>query len=326
MLARNKTAATAALLALAAFSVYLGLTWGAATDLDRFLIRELRLPRVVLAFAIGAGLSVSGAALQALFANPLCEPYTLGISSGATLGAVVSATLGFSFTAFGVAPLSLPGALAMTLVLLLLSTRSRLSQSAILLSGVMLGFLGSSLVALWMATADPSGIQGALLWLLGDLSRARIEGALLTFAGVLFLSAVLLQYHAQLDALLMGEDEARAMGVSILRMRVLVIGATSVIVAFCVSSAGIIGFIGLLIPHVVRAIFGARHRDVIPLSFVAGGAALILSDLMARVLLRPYELPVGVVTALIGAPLFVFILARRPRGGRSGAAASGGGA
>lgn len=296
-----------ALLVSFAVSLY----FGASGDLEWAMIRELRLPRALLAFAVGAGLSVAGLILQALFANPLCEPYTLGISSGATLGAVVSASLGISLTFAGIAPPAFAGALVFAVILYAIARRSHSSQTVILLSGVMLGFVGSSLVALWMALADPAGIQGALIWLLGDLSRARIEGAWLTLIGVAIFSLLLWRDHRALDALLLGEDEATAMGVDVRRLRSRMILLSSLLIGLCVSTSGMIGFVGLLVPHLVRKWRGSLHLYALPLSAALGGIVLMLSDTFARVIARPYELPVGVVTALIGAPLFVWMMMKR---------------
>jgi iron complex transport system permease protein len=288
----------------------LSLKLGAAGNSDPLLVVQVRLPRVLLAAAVGAGLAVAGAALQALFANPLCEPYTLGISSGSALGAVLGGSLGIAADYGGVGLTAFAGALVFAAVLYLLSRRGGLPTASLLLAGVMLGFLGSSLVALYMALADSAGVQGALFWLLGDLSRARLRGAVLTLGAVAVLINSLWARSRQLDALLLGEEDAQALGVDVPRARRSVLVYTSLLVGFCVAAGGMIGFVGLVVPHFVRKFAGSLHRGLLPLAALWGAAVLMAADLGARLVANPYELPVGVVTALFGAPLFLWVLAR----------------
>ncbi len=292
-------------------SVVASLTFGATQDLEWQWIWELRFPRTILAFAVGGALAVSGAVLQAYFKNPLCEPYTLGVSSGATLGAVVGSTLGMNTLFFGISPTALVGATVFSGLLLLASKSRRISQATLLLVGVMLGFLGSSLVAVWMALGDPSGVQAAMSWLLGDLSRAEGPNSLLTLVLVLVIFGFLYEDHRSYDALLLGEEEANAIGVSLRRLRLRAILWTSLLVSIAVSLSGMIGFIGLIVPQLVRAGGSSLHRRVLPLSLIAGGAVLVAADTVARTVVAPFELPVGVVTVVAGAPFFVFLLLRK---------------
>jgi ABC-type Fe3+-siderophore transport system permease subunit len=294
-------------------AVAASLAIGATRDLAWGWIWELRFPRTILALAVGAALSISGAILQAFFKNPLCEPYTLGVSSGATLGAVIGSTLGINSLFFGLSPTALAGAALFSGILLLASRYRRISASTLLLIGVMLGFLGSSFVAVWMAIGDPTGIQSAMSWLLGDLSRAEGPNALLTLAIVLGVLGALLLDHRSYDALLLGEEEAHAIGVDVRRLRIRAILWTSVLVSVAVSLSGMIGFVGLIVPQLVRGSGSALHRRVLPLSALAGGTVLIAADTLARSIIAPYELPVGVVTAIIGAPFFIAMLLRRRR-------------
>lgn len=292
-----------------ALALALGL--GATPEWDWVIISELRLPRAILAIAVGAGLSIAGVILQALFSNPLCEPYTLGISSGATLGAVMSASLGWTFSFSGMAPPAFLGALVFALILYLIARRPSSTRTVVLLSGIMLGFVGSSLVALWMALADPAGVQGALLWLLGDLSRARMTGAVTSLGLIIVLSLFLWRERSNLDALLMGEEEAISMGVDVKKLRPRLIWVSSLLVGICVSASGMIGFVGLLIPHVARRWQGPLHAQSIFWSGALGGVVLLLADVLSRTLVQPYEIPVGVITALVGAPLFVWMMIKR---------------
>jgi iron complex transport system permease protein len=294
-----------------AFALALG--FGAVSGADLDTILSLRLPRALLASAVGAGLAVAGAALQTLFANPLCEPYTLGISSGAALGAVLGASLGLGLAFSGLAGSAFLGALLFAALLYFLSRRARITGTALLLSGVMLQFFGSSLVALWMGLTDAAGVQSALIWLLGDLSRARIQGALFTLGGVALLSVAIGARWRALDALLLGDEDAASLGVDMHKLRRQLILLVSFLVALCVSASGLIGFVGLVVPHFVRSFAGSLHRKVLPLSAIWGAFALTLADLIARGAARPFELPAGVVTALLGAPVFLWIMVRVPR-------------
>ncbi|MDR3605843.1 MAG: iron ABC transporter permease [Oligoflexia bacterium] len=298
-------------LAAWALSFALALKIGSVPGADFDLIYQLRLPRAILASAVGAGLAIAGAALQALFSNPLCEPYTIGISAGATLGTVVGAVIGTQLIFMGISGLAFVGALVFAVLLLFVARRSTAGSSSLLLAGVMLQFFGASLVSLWMVFADPTGIQGALSWLLGDLSRARLDGAVLSLALVLILSFFLWMDWRALDAFLIGEESALALGVDTHAARRRIIFFVSILVGACVSVAGMVGFVGLLIPHLVRRQVGSLHFSLLPLCVVWGAASLTFADSLARFVARPYELPVGVVTALIGAPFFLWLVMRR---------------
>lgn len=289
------------------FGAVLALQFGAVNSGSLDLVVQLRLPRVVLAAAVGAGLALAGAVLQAVFTNPLCEPYTLGISSGSAFGAVVGGTLGLGWNWSGLAGPGFAGALVFSGVLYLFSRRSTNGLS-LLLAGVMLGFLGSSLVALWMALADPKGLHGAIYWLLGDLSRARIEGAVLTLSAVTGLGVTLWIRWRELDGMLVGEEGALTLGVPVRRARTRLVILSSLLIGFCVSAAGMIGFVGLVVPHVTRRFVGSLHSRMLPACALIGAGTLIFADLIARVAARPYELPVGVVTALFGAPVFLWLI------------------
>ncbi len=295
-------------------SFLFALKFGAVAGLDAETVVQLRLPRALLATAVGAGLAVSGAALQALFTNPLCEPYTLGISSGSALGAVLGAALGFHWNVAGMAGTAFGGALFFAGALYLIASRPGTGNTTVLLVGVMLGFLGSSLVTVWTALADSNGIERAMAWLWGDLSRARMHGALFATVLVIGLIALLWTRWRELDALLMGEEGALSLGVNVSAMRRKIILLTSLIIGVSVSVAGMIGFVGLIVPHFARRMVGSLHLTLIPLCAIWGSTALTMADLLSRVIARPYELPVGVVTALVGAPVFLWIMLKRSEG------------
>ena len=289
----------------------LALKLGAVSDAPIELISQIRLPRVLLASLVGMGLAVVGTALQALFANPLCEPYTLGISSGSALGAVLGVSLGLEWTVAGLTGTAFLGALLFAAILYGVSSRLSSNNTTLLLTGVMLGFLGTSLVAIWMAMTDVNGLQSAMGWLFGDLSRARMKGVTVSAGFLLALIFLLWRNWRELDGLLMGEEGAYSLGVDVPRVRRRIILLSSLIVGICVSAGGMIGFVGLVVPHFVRRQVGALHFALIPLAAIWGAIALTLADCGARYLVRPNELPVGVVTALLGAPVFLAILLRR---------------
>jgi ABC-type Fe3+-siderophore transport system permease subunit len=295
------------------------LAWGSIQWQDIItqpsLLWELRGARALLAIAVGGALAVSGALLQVLFSNPLCEPYTLGISSGAALGAVLAGSFGAHWVIEGVALGSLGGAVLFMLPLAMLASRREVSGQSLLLAGVMLGFFGSSLVALVMALSASSGVAQALVWLLGDLSRASTAGSLLSIALTILATGWVLRRHAELDTLLLGERPARAVGVEVDGLRREVLAISSLLVAVGVATSGMIGFVGLMVPHLVRRQVGSLHLKVLPLCVLWGAVTVLVSDLLGRMLFAPREIPVGVITALVGAPLYFFWLRGRPRHG-----------
>ncbi|MGK5082290.1 iron ABC transporter permease [Bdellovibrionota bacterium FG-1] len=305
----KKHAFAAMLCLIIAFGLALRL--GAVSDLDFSTILQLRVPRTLLALAVGMGLAVAGAALQALFSNPLCEPYTLGISSGSAVGAVLGASLGMPWMVAGLAGTAFVGALGFAMVLYLIALRPGMGNVTILLVGVMLGFLGSSLVTVWVALSDSNGIQAAMVWLWGDLSRARLSGAVFSLASISILVLMIWIRWRELDALLMGEEGALSLGVEVRLLRRQLIVLTSLMIGICVSAAGMIGFIGLIVPNFCRRLVGSLHLALIPICALWGGTTLILADVGARVIARPFELPVGVVTALVGAPVFLAVMLKR---------------
>ena len=279
-------------------------------DLD--LLMQVRLPRVILAAALGVGLAVTGAALQALFNNPLCEPYTLGIASGSAWGAVMGLSI---LLPLGISGMNLSALVGAWIFCGILELSGRyLNQTApLLLVGVMLGFFGNSVVGIWLSLTDSQGWTGALSWLYGDLSRARLQSSIVTAISVFSLSLLLWKEWRSMDALMLGEEKAQAMGIDVPRARRKIILLSSLIVSLCVSAGGMIGFVGLVIPHWVRRWMGSLHFSLIPYCMIWGGILLMLSDCVSRVVASPYELPVGIVTSLIGAPLFILLLVRRNR-------------
>ena len=264
---------------------------------------------------VGVCLSLSGMILQVLFSNPLCEPYSTGLSSGASLAAVISFSLGMGRLWNGIAIPAALGALLVSVILVLLARRG-MSSTSLLLSGVMLSFLGSSGVALWMALTDQNGIQGALFWLLGDLSRAEMKGSVAVIA-VAFLGWITCyRYHRELDGFLGGEFDAQCLGIDVKKVRFIFLILVSLLVGVAVSAAGMIGFVGLVVPHLTRRLTGTLHKKVLMVLPAMGASLVLVSDFAMRVLADPHEIPVGVVTAMVGAPIFLILLQNGRRGAR----------
>jgi iron complex transport system permease protein len=283
---------------------------GPVGDAERTIIIDIRLPRVLLGFIVGGGLSVAGLALQALLRNPLAEPYVLGISSGGTVGAVAAMTLAGGAFALSVPIASFAGsACVMVLVYWLAQRRGKLDPYTLLLSGIMIGAFFNAAVLLYVAIANQD-IRPAFLWLMGNLSGADTEKLIIVGPVVVVLSGVLTGQAKKLNLVSTGEESALQLGVNLARTRMLSYLLSSVLTGFVVSVSGVVGFVGLLIPHVCRMVLGPDHRLLFPASFLVGGSFLIVTDLLSRTLLSPSEIPVGAVTAAIGAPIFVYLLKR----------------
>lgn len=289
---------------------------GSLADAD--IVLRVRLPRVVLAALVGASLSVAGVLFQALLRNPLADPYVLGVSGGAALGAVAvmafgaSLGLGYAF----VAPAAFLGALAATILLFgVAGARGRLSSTSLLLTGVVFNAFASAAIVFVASLAGLAEGTSIFLWLIGNLSSARTDEAL----GVaVFLVAGLgcaVPLARGLDLLALGEEPATQLGVDVPRMKRLLLLATALMVGAAVAVSGLVGFVGLIIPHLLRLVLGPGHRLLIPAGALGGAAFLVLCDTVARSLLDGRELPVGAVTALVGGPLFLVLL-RREQGGR----------
>jgi iron complex transport system permease protein len=286
-----------------------GLVTGTGSGAD--IVRNLRAPRVVLAFLVGGSLGVCGAALQAMIRNPLAEPYLLGLSSGAGLGAVIA------IASEAAGPWSVPlaaflGALATVALVYRLSLVSgrRLDPHVLLLSGVVVGAFAGALMSAIMVLSDAPGVRNAFLWLLGGFGTASWR-ALAVFSAYAVLPLGILLFHARsLDLIALGDEPAHHLGAEVDRTRRLVYLCTALLTAASVAACGIVGFVGLVVPHAVRLTFRPLHRSLLPLVFIGGGCFLVVADVVSRTAVRPLELPVGVITALVGVPLFALLLRR----------------
>ncbi|MGE7386717.1 FecCD family ABC transporter permease [Streptomyces sp. NPDC004126] len=276
------------------------------------LVWDLRLPRVLTAALVGASLAVCGAVLQAVTRNALADPYLLGVSSGASAGAVTVVVLGVGAGALGVTGGALAGALLAFGALLLLLRRTGLDSVRIVLTGVVVGQLFTALTSLvLMASADADTTRAVTHWLLGSMAPARWDTvAVCALVTPLGLAAAWLCSNA-LDGLAFGSDTAASLGIGVRRTRLLLLVVTAALTAVAVATVGAIGFVGLIVPHGVRFLVGPRHRVLLPYAALAGAVFLVWTDALARIAFAPREVPVGVVTALLGVPLFLLVLRRR---------------
>lgn len=283
------------------------------SDMEREILFSIRLPRVAVALLMGAALGASGAVLQGVLRNPLADPYILGISSGASLAAAVGLLAGFYF--FGSVSVPVAAFIGAVLVSLLVGVfgwkRGGLWPERLLLAGIGLNFLFSAVLMLLLSISSDEGLRRAVLWMFGDLSMA--DWSLIPSASVFIAVglAIAVTRSEALNALILGDEFAYSLGFAVQRERLVLFGAMALMTAASVSLGGTIGFIGLLMPHIVRFLLGADSRLLVPASAVAGGAFLCFADLVGRSLLPPLELPSGTVTAVFGAPYFLYLLRKK---------------
>ncbi|GAB4260786.1 MAG: iron ABC transporter permease [Deferrisomatales bacterium] len=300
-------------LALGPGEVLRVLAGGTAAPTEAAVIWRVRLPRALVAALVGASLASAGGAFQGLLRNPLADPYLLGVSGGAALGAVAALTLGLS------GPLALPaaafaGALGALAVVYAVARAHRASPHTLILSGVMVGSFAAALLLFLLWLAPSRAAQAAIFWLAGDLSGAEpghLPGASAWGAaafGLLWLQAPALDLFTQ------GEETAADLGLEVGRARLLLFAAAGGLTACAVALGGLVGFVGLVVPHAVRMLWGPAHRRLLPASAVLGAAFLLAADALARAVLAPAEVPVGVITALVGAPFFLYLLRRNEAG------------
>ncbi len=295
---------------------HLGIDAGEFTRTEQLVIEQLRLPRVVIAALVGMALAVSGATMQALFRNPMADPGIIGVSSGAATGAVIAIAFGLNISV----PLALPGlaflgALGATFVVYgIAMVGGRLSMATLLLAGVAVSaFLGAVTSTVIALVPNDEHLRGIVYWLAGGLSGSSWDYVRIVTLPIVAGSVLLMVYGRDLNLLLLGDDVARSSGVSVTRTRTLLLVVSAVITGSAVAVSGTIGFVGLVTPHVLRLIVGPDHRVLLPASGLAGAVFLLLADTFARLIVRPAELQVGMVTAFVGAPFFIFLLIRNRR-------------
>jgi iron complex transport system permease protein len=291
---------------------------GDGTAIASDIVLRVRLPRVVLGALVGASLATAGVLFQALLRNPLADPYILGVSGGAALGGIavlaLGGTVGLGYAA--VPPASFAGAVVTLLLLFAVAgPRGRLSPTTLLLTGVVFNAFASAAIVFLASTAGLTDGARIFLWLIGNLSDARSDVALWVAAFLALGLACGLPLARGLNLLALGEEPAAQLGLDVERAKRVLLLATSLMVGAAVSAAGLVGFVGLIVPHLLRLVLGPDHRLLVPAAALGGAAFLVLSDTAARTVLGGRELPVGAITALLGGPLFLLLLRRQPLAG-----------
>lgn len=284
----------------------------ASGDMESDIFWKIRIPRVCISFLAGAGLAVSGMAFQAMFRNPLATPFTLGVASGASLGAAIYVRLGLVFSVLGISGISISafaGAiLSILLVYSLTRARRGFSTATMLLAGVAISFFFSSVILFTQYMSDFSQSFRILRWLMGGLEVVGFESVLNMAPFVISGSAIIIYMTYELNLLMTGEEIAISRGVSVWKTKKILFFATSLMVGGVVAICGPIGFVGMMVPHICRLLIGADHRYLTPASLLFGGVFLTLCDMLARTLIAPAEIPVGIITALLGGPFFIWLL------------------
>ena len=281
------------------------------------IVFKIRLPRALMAYAVGACLSLGGVTMQGIFKNPMAEPHILGVSSGAAFGAALTLIFGLGQGMLGLGVMSfgaLIGGIGAALLVLLLSGGGRSDTTNLLLIGIAVGtFLSALLSGLLMLNHDK--MEAVYTWTMGSFATASALKLRIIIPTALLGYVAIRCYARELNAMLMGESDARALGVNVGRARLILMCISTLMTAVAVSLSGVIGFVGLMVPHAVRFLVGPDHRATLPLSFLVGGLYLMLMDTLARTLFMPTELPVGVLTAFFGGPFFLLLLRRHRRKG-----------
>jgi iron complex transport system permease protein len=287
---------------------------GSGSDSARALVTELRLPRAMTAFSVGGLLAIAGVLMQVLLRNPLAEPYILGSSGGAAVAALLAMMLGLGSLVIDIAAFA--GALAATLLVFSIAHGTgSWAPARLLLTGVVLAAGFSAATTLLLALTPEQNLRGMLFWLMGDLSFAYEPVRVLWLLLILAIGATLAARH--LNVLSRGELQAAIVGMPVQSFRYIIFAAASLATALSVTTVGVIGFIGLVVPHLVRLVMGADHRVVVPASALAGGSLLVIADTLARTIMAPRQLPVGALTAAIGVPLFLILMSRSRSSGQA---------
>lgn len=292
--------------------------WDKATDPVAYsILWKIRMPRVILAALIGASLAIAGAAFQGLLKNPLADPYTLGISSGASVGAVMTIFLGISIPVLGVFTLpvfSMIGA-ACTMIIVLtfarLVDRSMKMETLILTGIIFSSFLGSCISLMVALTGEQ--LREIIGWLLGSVSMRGWAYVQMVLPFIAIGTALVWLTRRELNAMIYGEERAQYLGVNVKRSKYMILAGGSILTGAAVAASGTIGFVGLVVPHMIRLLIGADHRHLLTLSFLNGASLLVVCDLVSRTIIAPIELPIGVITSFIGAPVFAYIFFKQRR-------------
>lgn len=303
---------TIALIAVLALAVFFGATGVSWSDLTgRAIILDLRLPRALLAALVGATLAVAGVTFQTVLRNPLADPFVLGVSGGAACGAAVVSAFGLAYVPALIPFVAFAGACGATAAVFLLARRrDHTDPTRLLISGLVLNALFSAVILVAFALAPQSDLTAALRWMMGSLFGASWSDVAVCGSLLLVALIVLATYANDLRMLAFGEDDAKSRGVDVERVKVIALGAASLITGAAVAVSGIIGFVGLLVPHLIRLIWRRDFRFLLPLCALGGATLLVAGDLVSRVILPPAELPLAAFTAILGVPFFLSLLRR----------------
>jgi len=322
-LKKNSILVFAILLVLLIISILFSLSYGKSiTHVMKSLfidsgidpvVRKVRLPRTLMAFLVGGSLGICGVVLQSILRNPLAEPYTLGLSGGATFGVALSATIGLErYLSLYANPLmGFMGAMASVMIIYLLTRKKFFHPNSMILFGIVVSLVFSSFVFFLFSILDPDKMQITLMWLMGDLSSLDIKLIPAYIPMFLIPAIIMLFFGRELDILSLGSEKAQYLGVNPPRMYRILFLLSSIVTGLCVSASGIIGFVGLIVPHILRNIIGAGHSSLLFASYLGGAFFLIASDVISRYILYPVELPVGVVTAMLGGFTLLIVIVRR---------------
>ncbi|MEA1974454.1 MAG: iron chelate uptake ABC transporter family permease subunit [Bacillota bacterium] len=285
-------------------------------ETSKIILLNIRLPRIILSVIIGIALSTSGIVFQAIFKNPMADPYILGISSGAAFGATIVIILGISFSFIGLSAISLGafiGAIATTTIVYNIARiNSKAPTVTLLLSGIAISFFLSALINLIM-TFNHDQVEKIVFWTMGSVSAASWNSVMVSVVPVVVGVIIFLVFSKDLNVILMGEETAQNLGVNVELLKKILLVVASIVSASVVAVSGIIGFVGLIVPHAVRIVVGPDHRKLFPFTIITGALFMIIADTISRVALEPTELPIGVITSLIGAPYFIFLLVRNKK-------------
>ncbi|MEW6026015.1 MAG: iron ABC transporter permease [Planctomycetota bacterium] len=282
---------------------------GTDNDTESKIIYEVRLPRILGALLVGLGLAMAGSVLQAILRNPLAEPYTLGISGGAVLGVALCLVVPFlSAVKFSLPLMAFLGALASVVLVYLITSRHHFSASSLILSGVVLSFICSSIVLLIFSISKPTEIQSTLFFLMGSFATIDYPIIKIIASPLIAGALVLVFFSRDIDVLTLGDEKASHLGIAPHRLRAFLFIVTSLITGCCVAVSGMVGFVGLMIPHIMRSIVGPQSRGLFIASALSGAIFLVVSDTLARSVIAPVELPVGVITGIVGGVFFIGLL------------------
>ena len=280
----------------------------------KIIVLNLRFPRVIMAFIVGAGLASSGLIFKGVFRNPMADPYVLGVSSGAAFGATIVIVLGINFTIFSFSFVSIGAFVGAALTTLFVFTIASFHKSKgttiLLLTGIAISFFLSSFISLLM-TLNRDLIENIFFWTMGSVATATWDKVGSIIIGTIIGLAIFIFYSRELNIILTGESNAIALGVNVKKVRKTLLYTASFVSALAVSVSGIVGFVGLIVPHAVRLVIGSDNRKLLPMTIISGGIFLAVSDGIARSIASPMEIPLGVITAFVGTPYFIFLLVRK---------------